>query len=166
MIIRTETPADADAIHHVNELAFGRPAEAELVDALRHEARPFISLVAEDEGEIVGHICFTPVTVEGAFAAVAGLAPMAVLPGRQNQRVGSRLVEAGLEECRRADFGMVVVLGHADYYPRFGFRPASSFGLNSEYDVPEPVFMALELRPGAATGVHGLVRYHEAFGRV
>lgn len=166
MIVRNETPADAAAIHRVNELGFGSPAEAELVDALRDAARPFISLVAEDEGEIVGHICFTPVTVEGSSAAVAGLAPMAALPGRQKQGIGSRLVEAGLEQCRRAGFGMVVVLGHAEYYPRFGFRPASSFGLKSEYEVPDPVFMALELTPGAANGVHGLVRYHEAFGRV
>jgi putative acetyltransferase len=88
------------------------------------------------------------------------------LPGRQKQGIGSRLVEAGLDECRRAGFDVVVVLGHPEYYPRFGFRPASIFGLRSEYDVPDPVFMAMELTPGAAMGVQGLVRYHEAFARV
>ena len=164
MIIRKEAPADVAAVHRVNELAFGQPAEAKLVDALRTAARPFISLVAEDDGKIVGHICFTAVT--GVDASVAGLAPMAVMPGRQKRGIGSRLVEAGLEECRRAGFTVVVVLGHPEYYPRFGFRPASSFGLRSEYDVPDPVFMAMELSPGAADGVNGLVRYHEAFAAV
>jgi len=169
MLIRAETPADAPAIHRLNELAFEQPAEADLVDALRLAARPFLSLVAaEEEGEIVGHICFTPVTVGDSQSSlsVAGLAPMAVLPGYQNQGIGSRLVETGLDECRRAGFTLAVVLGHPEYYPRFGFRPASAFGLRSEYDVPDPVFMALELFPGAAEGVSGLVRYHEAFAGV
>ncbi|HEY0158032.1 MAG TPA: N-acetyltransferase [Thermoanaerobaculia bacterium] len=163
MIVRTETPADAAAIHRLNELAFGQPAEAELVDVLRVAARPFLSLVAEEGGEIAGHICFTPVTMEDSLAACAALAPMAVLPGHQREGIGSRLVEAGLEECRRDGFGLVVVLGHPEYYPRFSFRPASSFGLRCEYDVPDPAFMALELTPGAADGVQGLARYHAAF---
>ena len=147
------------------------------MDALRTAAEPFISLVAEDKGQIVGHICFTPVTVEDRQSCrseqaglpvlhVAGLAPMAVLPGRQREGIGSLLVTAGIEKCRRAGFTMAVVLGHPEYYPRFGFRPASIFGLRSEYDVPDPVFMAMELLPGAAAGVEGLVRYHEAFSAV
>ena len=92
-----------------------------------------------------------------------GLAPMAVLPGRQRQGIGSELVRAGLDECRRLGFGAIVVLGHAEYYPRFGFVPASKFGLKSEYDVPDDVFMALELIPGALRGRAGTIRYHPTF---
>jgi putative acetyltransferase len=164
MIIRKETAGDVVAIHQLNELAFGRPAEANLVGALRVAAEPFISLVAEDKGKIVGHISFTAVT--GVDANVAGLAPMAVLPGQQRKGIGALLVTAGLETCRRAGFTMAVVLGHPEYYPRFGFRPASQLGLRSEYDVPDPVFMAMELSPGAAVGLEGVVRYHDAFATV
>src|SRR5687768_576190 len=105
--IRTETPSDFDAIRTVNELAFGRPNEALLVDALREAARPFLSLVADVDGEIAGHICFTPVEVEradGSKVGILGLAPMAVTPDRQNQGIGSKLVEAGLDACREAGY--------------------------------------------------------------
>ena len=157
--IRFESPADIDAIRRVNEAAFGQPDEARIVDALRAAAHPFLSLVADDDGEIVGHIAFSPVDAGGM--TILGLAPMAVAPHRQRQGIGTMLVEAGLEECRRAGFGAVVVLGHPDYYPRFGFEPAAPKGLTSEYDVPDPVFMVLELVPGAAP--NGVARYHDAF---
>ena len=160
--IRPEGIADIEAIRRVNEAAFGQPDEARLVDALREQATPFLSRVAEEEGAIVGHICFTPVEI--GEATIAGLAPMAVSPARQHQGIGSRLVEAGLEECRRAGFGAVVVLGHPEYYPRFGFAPASRYGVRSEYDVPDDVFMLLELVPGAAAPLKGVARYHAAFG--
>lgn len=140
------------------------------MDALREAARPFLSLVAEIHGEIdggiVGHICFSPVEVErsdGRKVEILGLAPMVVLPERQNQGIGSKLVEAGLDACREAGYGVVIVLGHPEYYPRFGFVPAAPRGLVSEYDVPEPVFMMTELVPGAAAEVQGVARYHEAF---
>lgn len=164
--IRPETPSDIPAIRHVNELAFARPNEARLVDALREAARPFLSLIAETDGEIVGHICFSRAEVErpdGHKVEILGLAPMAVLPERQNQGIGSQLVKAGLDTCREAGYGVVIVLGHPDYYPRFGFVPAAPRGLVSEYDVPEPVFMMTELVPGAAAEVQGVARYHEAF---
>jgi putative acetyltransferase len=160
-MIRRETAADIPAIRRVNELAFGRPNEARLVDALREAATPFLSLVADDGGAIVGHIAFTPVTV--GPAVILGLAPMAVLPGRQHQGIGSELVRAGLDACRDAGFGAVVVLGHPDYYPRFGFEPASRRGVTTEYDVPDPVFMLLELTPGGADALQGVARYHPAF---
>ena len=162
--IRPEAASDIDAIRRVNEAAFGQPGEARLVDALRERATPFLSFVAEDGGAIVGHICFTPVTVQGTGEAIIlGLAPMAVLPERQNQGIGTQLVEAGLDACRRAGYGAVVVLGHPEYYPRFGFEPAAPKGLRSEYDVPDEVFMLLELVPGAATELEGTARYHRAF---
>ncbi|HEV7767699.1 MAG TPA: N-acetyltransferase [Thermoanaerobaculia bacterium] len=166
MNIRHEMLEDVDAIRRVNELAFGRPNEARLVDALREAASPFLSLVADVDGEIVGHICFSPVEVEredGFRAFILGLAPMAVLPEHQNQGIGSELVVRGLEECRNAGFGVVVVLGHPEYYPRFGFEPASWRGVRSEYDVPDPVFMITELKRGAAVEIRGLARYHEVF---
>ena len=167
--VRSETEADIQAIHRINELAFEQPAEAKLVDSLREVASPFISLVAVDHDRVVGHICFTPVTVErsdGTIETIAGLAPMAVTPELQKRGVGSRLITAGLDACRRAGFTAVVVLGHPNYYPRFGFRPASQFGLRSEYDVPDPVFMALELTPGSLQNLSGLARYHAAFASV
>lgn len=163
-MIRIETPADIDAIRRVHEAAFGQPDEAQLVDALREAApHPFISLVADEEGAIVGHICFTPVSV--GQNVILGLAPMAVVPERQRQGIGTRLVEAGLEECRHAGFNVVVVVGHPEYYPRFGFVAAAPLGLSCEYDVPEPVFMIKELHPGAVAELKGVVRYHEVFRR-
>lgn len=166
--IRAEKTEDRYAIHRVNELAFGQPNEANLVDALRANAIPFISLVAVGDEQVVGHISFSPVTVEsesGTFAAI-GLAPMAVLPEYQNQGIGSQLVREGLKECQRLGHDIVVVLGHPNYYPRFGFAPASLKGLRSEYDVPDEVFMVAELREGALRGRRGLVKYHREFGNV
>jgi putative acetyltransferase len=168
MVIRAETPQDRESVHRVNELAFGTPSEANLVDALREKARPYISLVAIDEDQVVGHIFFSPVTIEsgsGAFTAM-GLGPMAVLPEYQRQGIGTLLVREGLEECRRIGHEVVVVLGHPEYYPRFGFVRASSKGLRSEYDVADDVFMVAELTPGALMGRSGLVKYHPEFGRV
>ncbi len=163
--VRAEAAADIPAVHRVNELAFGRPGEADLVDALRAAARPYISLVAVDEGRVVGHIFFSPVTLEGEDSAILGLAPMAVLPEAQRRGIGSRLVRAGLEECRRIGCDAVVVLGHPEYYPRFGFVPASRKGLRCEYPVPDEVFMVTELRPNALSR-QGLVKYRPEFARV
>ena len=163
MRIRRERPADVAGVRHVNESAFDTPLEANLVDRLRAEATPLISLVADDDGLIVGHILFSPVTLSSDDGVrVLGLAPMAVLPDRQRRGIGSSLVHAGLDECRMKGAAAVVVLGHPKYYPRFGFRPASSFGITGEYDVPDDVFMALELMPGVLAG-KGTIRYHPAF---
>ena len=166
--IRAETEADHAAVRRINEAAFGQAAEADLVEALRAEASPYISLVAELDKEIVGHIFFSPVNIESEkeiFTAL-GLAPMAVLPEYQNQSIGSQLVRQGLKECQRLGHDVVVVLGHAEYYPRFGFVPASQKKLRSEYDVPDEVFMVAELKAGALDGKQGLVKYHPAFGKV
>jgi putative acetyltransferase len=163
--IRAEGPEDADAIRRVNDLAFEQPLEGRLVEALRADGAAFVSLVAESGGAIIGHILFSPVTVEGgspAGAAVA-LAPMAVVPDRQRQGVGSRLVREGLAACREAGVAAVIVLGHPEYYPRFGFLPAARFGLRCEFPVPPEVFFAQELVPGALAGSGGVVRYHPAF---
>lgn len=164
MLIRPEEARDRDAVRAVNLAAFETSAEADLVDALREQARPVISLVAEDDGEVVGHTLFSPVTLSGhPELAIMGLAPMAVVPGHQRQGIGSGIVRGGLERCRRLGFGAVVVLGHPGYYPRFGFTPSTRFGVRSEYDVPEEVFMVLELQPGYLLGASGTVEYHTAF---
>lgn len=168
ILIRTEKIEDHEAVRRINELAFGQPNEADLVDALRENADPCISLVAVVDEQVVGHIFFSPVSIEmesGDFTAM-GLAPMAVLPEHQNQGIGSQLVRDGLKECRRLGENIVVVLGHPNYYPRFGFVPASLKGLRSEYDVPDEVFMVTELTEGALAGRRGLVKYHPEFAKV
>src|SRR5262245_3464925 len=168
MIIRPEKPEDIPTIRCVNELAFGCAAEADLFDALRRNSKATISLVAEDDGCVVGHILFSPVTIETSERELVGLglAPMSVIPERQNQRIGSLLVEEGLRRCRQERRRFVVVLGHPDYYPRFGFVPASRFGIKSEYDVADEVFMVMELGEGALSGCAGVVKYQPEFDEV
>ena len=167
MKIRPEEPSDRAQIARLNRLAFGQPAEADLVDRLRAAGRATVTLVAEDPGErVVGHILFSPVTLDPAPDTAPpwlGLAPMAVLPERQRQGVGAALVRAGLAAARRTDATAVVVLGHPEYYPRFGFAPASRFGLRCVYDAPDEAFLALELVPGGFGGRRGLVRYAAEF---
>jgi putative acetyltransferase len=165
MVIRSERAGDVAAIRAVNRAAFDTPTEADLVDALREQApAAILSLVADEGGAIAGHILFSPVTLSGnTDVKIMGLAPMAVRPDAQRRGIGSALVRAGLEHCAQADYDAVVVLGHADYYPRFGFAPASRFAIASEYDVADEVFMALELKPAALAGKSGTIRYHPAF---
>lgn len=170
MRVRAEEPGDVGAIRAVNLAAFETSVEADLVDALRQQASPFLSLVAEstaDPPAIVGHILFTPVTLlQHPALAILGLAPMAVLPNHQRQGVGAALIHEGLARARTLGAQAVIVLGHADYYPRFGFAPAARFGIGCEYDVPPEVFMALELTPGALRECAGTIRYHAAFATV
>ena len=172
IVIRPETPDDIPAVRALNESAFEGPAEAGLVDALRENGKAVIALVAVDNeevaghvvGHIVGHILFSPMTLEGkGDIRAAGLAPMAVAESRRGRGIGSDLVREGLARCREKGFGAVFVLGHPDYYPRFGFKPASGFGIRSEYDVPDDVFMALELEDGALEGVEGTIKYAPEF---
>jgi putative acetyltransferase len=147
----------------VNLAAFESPAEANLVDALRDQS-DVISIVAEQDGHVLGHILFSPVRLTGADGLRAmGLAPMAVVPERQRTGIGSALIREGLAHCQRQSVDAVFVVGHPEYYPRFGFRPASAFGITCEFEVPDEVFMTLELAPGALKGTPGRVFYHQAF---
>lgn len=167
MRIRNESDRDLAAVRAVNVAAFPTPAEADLVDALRAQAQPLVSLVAEDQEAVVGHILFSPVTLTGhPDLKIVGLAPMAVAPARQRQGIGSALVRTGLGRCRELGFGAVVVLGHSSYYPSFGFVPAARFGIDCEYEAPEEAFMAIELQPGYLRGRSGTIQYHAAFKSV
>jgi len=147
--VRPEPPQDTAAVREVHRAAFGQDAEARLVDQLRAHGEALVSLVVELDGAVVGHILFSPVSLEGeTLCHGVGLAPVAVLPAFQRQGMGTRLIEAGLAVCREADFQYVVVLGEPHYYGRFGFAKASSRGLGNEYGA-DHAFMVLELRLGA-----------------
>jgi putative acetyltransferase len=164
MLIRIEEPIDYAPVHAVNVSAFETPAEANLVEVLRKEAHPVVSLVAEDESTIVGHIMFSPVSLsDHVDLKIMGLGPMAVVPTQQRKAIGSMLVKAGLERCKALGFGAVIVLGHIGYYPRFGFTPAIHFGIKCEYEVPQDAFMVKELQPGYLQGAQGIIQYHSAF---
>ena len=162
--LRPEQPLDAPLIWNVNKVAFGSNVEADLVDALRSGGFSKVSLVAEIKGEIVGHILFSTVTVHHATGkqVVLSLAPMAVMPNRQRMGIGSQLVKAGLNECRKLDFPFVVVLGHPDFYPRFGFSSALARHLESPFGAGE-AWMALEITSGSLSGVSGHVKYPQPF---
>ncbi len=165
IVIRHETLADFEAIQKVNLRAFEQSNEGNIVDTLRIAGALTISLVALHDNQIVGHIAFSPVTIEsedGSFNAL-GLGPMAVLPERQNKGIGSQLVEAGLKECLRLGHEIVVVIGHPEYYPRFGFVPAGPLGISWEHDVPEDAFMIAQLNTGTLAGRTGMVKFHPAF---
>jgi putative acetyltransferase len=163
--IRPETEADRGAIRAVNEAAFGSTAEADIVDALRAKGNALVSLVAARDGAIVGHILFSPVSLIGHDALeLMGLGPMAVLPLEQRKGIGSALVRDGLLRCKQLGACAVVVVGHPQFYPRFGFAPASRYAIRCEYDVPDDVFMIAELEREALRGASGLIRYDESFG--
>jgi putative acetyltransferase len=164
--IRLEKPQDVPSIHAVNEQAFGQPAEADIVDKLRLNCPEALSFVAVDEDHVVGHIFFSPATVDSKKGTVdgMGLAPMAVLPEQQREGIGSSLVEHGLKMLRGRRCPFVIVLGHPEYYPRFGFEPASRYGLTSQWEgVPDEAFMVLVFDKSRMDGVSGVARYRDEF---
>ena len=164
MLIRHETPADLASVRRVEELAFARTEEAALVDALHAQGKVTLSLVAEEEGCVVGHVLFSAVTI-GSRTGV-GLGPLAILPECQRRGIGAALVRRGLAQCRAAGHEFAVVLGEPAYYGRFGFETAARHGVRCEFDAPEDAFMILALRPGALAGLGGVARYQPEFGSV
>ncbi|MHB8059884.1 MAG: GNAT family N-acetyltransferase [Gaiellaceae bacterium] len=163
--IRVEEARDVAQVRVVNEQAFGQPAEAGVVDKLREVCDGYLALVADDDG-IVGQIVFTPAAVEGPGRTVVGmgLAPLAVTPDRQRQGIGSTLTRRGLEMLRKRDCPFVIVLGHPEYYPRFGFERASLHGLSCQWEgIPDEAFMVLILDAAAMEGVSGVARYRDEF---
>jgi putative acetyltransferase len=169
LTLRLEGAADAARIRRVNQLAFGRDTEADLVDALRASGAARLSIAAERGGELVGHILFSPVSIareDGSVDPAVGLGPLAVIPALQRQGVGAALIRAGAATLEHAGDDAIVVLGHPGYYARFGFIPARRFGLRCEFEAPEEAFMVRELRPGSLGQRAGVVHYHAEFGRV
>jgi putative acetyltransferase len=163
LAIRAETANDIEAIRSVNREAFGGEDEARLVDALRAGGHVRLSLVAELDGQVVGHVLFSELAIDSESRSVPALAlaPMAVLPAHQNQGIGSSLIRAGLEMCRERGHHIVIVRGHKDYYARFGFSAKLALSLESVYAGES--FMALELTPEALKGVTGRVIYAPPF---
>lgn len=161
--VRPETPVDYRATREVLVAAFPTPLEADLVDALRGAGRLVASLVAVENGVVVGHIAFSPVTTEQpAPVAGVGLGPVAVIPAFERRGIGGELIRRGLRACKEAGFGWAVLLGDPGYYRRYGFERASQFGLGNEYGVDEE-FMAVELITGGLPVNRGLVRYAPEF---
>ena len=163
--IREEGPDDTAAIREVNQRAFGGDQEANIVDALRSNGAGLLSLVATLNGRVVGHIMYSPITVDDK-ATGAALGPMAVLPEHQRDGIGSKLIEAGTSKLKEAGHPFIIVLGHANYYPRFGFKPASTLGIKCEWEVPDDVFMLLVLHQSKVQGVSGLAKYRHEFSEV
>ena len=163
ILIRAERTEDLPGVRQVHEAAFPTAAEADLVTRLRLNSKDAVSLVAADEGRIVGHIFFSPVTFDPPLDVIAfGLAPMAVLPGHEKHGVGRRLVQNGLAECHARGACMVVVLGDAAYYERFGFERASRHGLRNEFGTEEN-FMVFMLEAGAHPPPGTMVKYAPEF---
>lgn len=168
MLIRREARQDIAAIRFVNEQAFGGTGEANAIEALRARNAAALSLVAVMNDRVVGHLFFSPITIESADRSWPGwgLAPLAVLPDYQRRGIGSALMDAGLEECRRSGCERLIVLGHPDYYPRFGFERASQYGVRFEFAAPDEACMILALQPGALDGVSGVARYQPEWNGV
>jgi putative acetyltransferase len=168
IVIRKEAQQDHPHVRRVNDLAFGQPNEGAMVEQLRSNPRfiPELSLVALDGDVVAGHILFFPIDIITADdrKTSLSLAPLAVHPDRQGRGIGGRLVAEGLSVARRLGFDSVIVTGHPDYYPRFGFRPASEWGIRSPVEAPDEAFMALELTEGGLEGKAGVVEYPQEYG--
>jgi putative acetyltransferase len=163
--IRPEAAGDRAAIHAVEAAAFGERSEADLVDALREAAHPYLSLVAAIGAEIVGHVFFSPVEIEfpADAPAAAGLGPIGVDPAHQGRGIGSALVRAGLERCRLHGWRVVFLVGNPAYYSRFGFELGRPRGFSYGNPVLDPALQVVELAPGVLEGCRGRVAFHPAF---
>ncbi len=169
--IRPEHEADIPAIDELYRSAFAEDTETKLVTLLRNSDAfiPQLSLVAEVNGNIAGHILFTKISIEGnggKAASSLALAPMAVLPKYQKKGIGSKIINHGLQKAKELGYTSVIVVGHEDYYPRFGFAPAGKWHISCPFDVPANVFMALELENGSLANAAGVVKYDQAFYKV
>jgi putative acetyltransferase len=168
MDIRKETEKDYSSVRKVNESAFETTEEADLVDSLRKNPKyiPELSLVAEDNGEVIGHILFTPLTIINSEVdhKLLALAPMAVLPKYQKKGIGSALIEAGFEKAQELGYKAIIVLGHPDYYSRFGFIPAEQFDIHPPLEEWKEAFFAIELEKGSLKNISGTVSYLPEFG--
>jgi putative acetyltransferase len=168
MDVRSERLDDIERVREINLEAFETETEANLVNALRNSGIHYISLVFVKNNEVMGHIFFSPVELAGDTSGlrIMGLGPMAVHPKFQNKGIGSSLIKAGIERCKSEGVDIIVVLGHPNYYPRFGFEPSIKYGIKSEYEVPDDVFMVLGLNNYALKNKQGTIKYNKAFNSV
>ena len=162
--IAEERPGDVVAIRDLNRRAFGQDQEGNIVDALRSSGAALLSLVATLNGQVAGHIMYSPIAVGSVTGAALG--PMAVLPEHQRKGIGSKLVEAGNRTLGDRGCPFIIVVGHPEFYPRFGFRPAITLGITCEWELPDEVFMALVLDGATMEGVSGLAKYRDEFSTV
>ncbi|TVM00411.1 MAG: GNAT family N-acetyltransferase [Candidatus Brocadia sp. WS118] len=162
--IRKEEPQDRDAVHDLNSAAFDNGPEATLVDKLRASCNDYLAFVAVEDGAVVGHILFTPVTIDSYSVVGMGLAPMAVMPSHQRKGIGSQLVRYGLDHLRQSGCPFVIVLGHPEYYPRFSFELASKYHLLCQWEgVPDEAFMVAIADDNALPKAGGVARYRGEF---
>jgi putative acetyltransferase len=162
--IRVERPDDIPAIRDVNDRAFGQQQEGHVVDTLRSNGAVLLSLVATEDAQVVGHILYSPASIGNTAGAALG--PMSVVPQHQRHGIGSKLVEVGNEKIKDMGCPFIIVLGHAHFYPRFGFSPASTLGIKCEWDVPDDVFMLRVLDQQKMRDVSGLAKYRDEFSTV
>lgn len=169
VIIRTETAADYEAVHQVNVLAFGdREDEALLVEKIRRSEGfiPELSIVAERDQEIVGHLLLSKAMLqdgENTYDVIA-LAPIAVKPDVQKQGIGKQLILEGIERCKALGYPFIFLIGHPEYYPKFGFKPARAYGFDlKQFEVPDDVFMVCELKEGELQKNKGELIYPKSF---
>jgi len=166
--IREEQAGDIEVIREINIIAFEQPEEANLVDELRQNYSDLLSLVAEFDAKVVGHILFSAATIESNGEAVKGmgLAPMAVLPEYQNMGIGSKMVKEGVARLKETKCPFIIVLGYPRYYPKFGFTTASRYNIECEWEVPDDAFMVLMLDNDVMEGVSGMAKYLPEFAEV
>jgi putative acetyltransferase len=162
--IRPEESADIEAIRDVNRRAFGQDQEGNIIDALRANGGVLLSLVAASQGQIVGHLLYSPARVGDVSGAALG--PMSVVPECQRHGIGTKLVQAGNEQLARSGCPLIIVVGHSEFYSRFGFKPARRYGITCEWDVPDDVFLALPLDPARMPRAIGTAVYRPEFSNV
>ena len=164
--IREEKPEDVVGIRLVNESAFEQPQEANVVDRLRKNCNGLFSLVAIESDDIIGHVLFSPAVIDSDRGEIIGmgLAPMAVVPQRQHQGIGTALIKYGIARLKESCCPFLIVLGHPEYYLRFGFKLACQYGLQSQWDgVPDEAFMIMILDKNITQGISGVARYRDEF---
>ncbi|MFX1521000.1 MAG: GNAT family N-acetyltransferase [Promethearchaeota archaeon] len=164
--IRQEVKEDYKRVYEINKMAFGQENESKLIEKIRRGPNfvPELSLVAEKDNEIVGHILFSKMKIVGESEyETLMLAPLAVIPKLQKQGIGGKLIKKGIEKAIELGFDSIIVVGHKDYYPKFGFQKASKWGVQCPFEVPEGAFMAIELTEKALENKAGVVQFPEEF---
>lgn len=162
--IRKETKNDLIAIRHVNDIAFDQPQEGKVIDKLRESDSEVLSMVAEIDKKVVGHIFYSTAVIEGKKDGIVGLglAPMAVLPEYQKQGIGKQLINESLNIVKNRSVPFIIVLGHENYYPKFGFEKASKYGIKCQWDgIPDEAFMIMILDELKMSNIHGVVKYRD-----